>query len=357
MTNLPLKPCLFNFVLYIQDRTRTEYLQGIMHRILEKFPCCVIVIYADIQSKENSLSIKTEDKTYKTPLDEITYQEVAIEASGSEIKKVPLLIYPNLYPDIPTYLLWGVPPTQEMVILPELQRYAKCVIFDTDSVDDFCVFSEKMLQSIQNLPSDIVDMNWARSGGWRHVIAQVFDCSERIELLQNCKSVQITFNNIHAGYCHHTMIQALYLQGWLAAQMQWNAESWEENDKGAKLIYSYKGNSIIVDIISTDIPSFSPGAIAAVEVTADNQQFFVMTRNQDSPDLVHAYISSADFCELPFTCLLPAVQRSFAFIQDILYNPSYEHYTSMLQNLLKQCKVKSPQSNQSNEVCNKGFGL
>lgn len=228
MTN-PIKACLFNFVLYIHDRKRAEYLQGIMHRILEIFPCCVIVIYADSQSKENFLNIKKEDKTFKTPLADIRYQEISIEASGSEIKKVPLLIYPNLYPDIPTYLMWGVPPTEETIILPELQRYAKCVIFDTDSVDDFCKFSAKMLDSIQNLPSDLVDMNWARSGGWRHVIAQVFDCPERIEQLQNCKSVQITYNNIHAGYCHHTKIQALYLQGWIAAQMQWKSESWEES--------------------------------------------------------------------------------------------------------------------------------
>lgn len=344
MTNQPIKANLFNFVLYVHDRERAEYLQGIMHRILEKFPCFVIIIFADTKSKTHSLVINKEIKTLKTPLMELNYQQVTIEASGTEIKKVPLAIYPNLFSDLPTYLLWGVPPTQENTILPELQRYAKCVIFDTDSVKDFSTFGKQMLKIIDERQSDLIDMNWARCGGWRHVIAQVFDCPERVETLKKCKSIQITYNDTATTTCHNKKIQALYLQSWLAAQLEWDIPDCEETDKTPHLVCEYKKNKISIEILPVKIDTFSPGAVAEIKVIIDEEYYFAMTRNKDSPDLVHTYVFSHDSCELPFICHLPTVQRSFSFIQDILYNPSYEHYTRMLKNLALQYEKQPEQT-------------
>lgn len=333
-------PCLFNFIVYIHNEQRLEYFQEIVTRVLEKFPCRVIYIDANCESKESYLKSKQTRETLTSKSNQSSYDQILIEASKDQLDKVLYLLYPALVPDLPLYLLWGREPTSETIILPKIIPYAACLIFDSESADDLNAFCTRMIDFLAKPHCPLIDMNWARCSGWRHLLAQVFDCKEKIDQLLHSKVLQITYNDRQTQSFQHNKTQALYLQAWLAAMLGWSFESCELSENKIRLIYRFNSHPIIVDLLPTTIPLFSPGAIVAIETLSEDNHFFVMTRQQSSPELALVHISSLESCEMPFTSQLPTMQRSFSFIQEILYNPSYEHYSKMLAALAKELDIK-----------------
>lgn len=321
------KACLFNLIIYTHEPRRADYMEEIVQMIIEKFPCRIIFIKSAPSSDEDFLSVKvasTSGLKGGMPCDQIT-----IETSAKQLPKIPFIILPHLVPDLPIYLLWAQDPTSENAILPHLEAYATRLIFDSECTQNLQDFSHKMLEQIKSLKIEIMDMNWAMLTGWRDIFAQTFDTPQKIEELSNCRAMRIGYNNITTELVHHSETQAIYLQGWIAAQLNWKFRSLSNVQGTRKITYHNGHHEIVVTLSSQKRPNLPPGAILSVDVECPNNRTYNIER-KELQRKVTVHISTLETCDLPFTLPLPNLHGGLNFIKAILYQYSSEHYRNML---------------------------
>jgi 6-phosphogluconolactonase len=327
--DLKNKACLFNLIIYTQEPCRADYFKEMARMIMEQFPCRIIFIQGDRSSKESYLRQKTLTETEQG---KDSYAPILVEAAGDDLIKAPFLVLPLFVPDLPIYLLWGEDPTTENKILPHLQKFATRLIFDSECSEDLTLFSQHM-QEMLSTPTEIVDMNWARIGGWRELIAQVFDSKERLKQLETASSIKIIYNNLHSPFFTHPDTQAIYLQGWLASRLGWEFQKMKKAKNHLKLFYQKDQKAIEINLIGKNRPDLLPEEI--IEIEGSNQETFVcqMIRQEKNQVIVHT--SNQYQCELPFTLFLPTLRTGRSFMQEIFYQKVSGHYKDMLSLISK----------------------
>ena len=170
-----IKACLFNLIVIAEDHESGLHCQELVRIITSKFPCQIIFVRADKTAQSDFLQITRSVLTVGVGTSIVYCDQIMIEASPNQFQKIPFLIYPQIVPDLPVYLLLGQDPTQDSVILPQLQKYATRVIHDPLGIDNYQQFSERMLSAIQrDTRVDFIDINWARIRPWREVVSRVF---------------------------------------------------------------------------------------------------------------------------------------------------------------------------------------
>jgi glucose-6-phosphate dehydrogenase assembly protein OpcA len=322
------KACLFNLIVYTQEPRRTNYFKEVVKMIMEQFPCRIIFIQGDQFSSDPYLNVHVSVEKSQTE-HEIACDQVFIEAGGEDINRVPFLILPLFISDLPVYLLWGQDPTTENAILPHLQRFATRLIFDSESTEDLQHFSEDILKRLATHSLQIVDMNWARIGGWREVLAQTFDSPERLEQLANSHLIQIVYNNLCNEFFMHPETQAVYLQAWLASRLGWQFKSIETQDHAHIIHYQSAQATPSIQLIPKTQQNYAPEDILEFKVSAP--QDYVCDLKRLSQNQVEGHASTQFQCELPFTLFMPTLQSGRSFMQEIFYQKISEHYAPMLE--------------------------
>jgi glucose-6-phosphate dehydrogenase assembly protein OpcA len=302
--------------------------------IAEQFPCRIIFIQGDRTTKESYLKVNVSTEIGKE-IKGFTCDQILIEATGKELYKVPFLILPAFVPSLPIYLLWGEDPTTENTILPHLQKFATRLIFDSECTENLQHFSKIMQQRLQSTSTQVVDMNWARIGGWREILAQTFDSPERFALLATAKSIKITYNDIHSSFFTHTDTQAIYLQAWLASRLEWKFISRKSQGKTQILRYKYNKEFVNIELIADANPNLAPEDIITIEVS--NTGDFVCYLKRESLNQVTVQACNHYQCKLPFSLRLPTIRSGRSFMQEIFYQKISGHYLGMLH-LISQAK-------------------
>ena len=216
-----VKGYLFNLIVYTYAKEALQPFQHIISAFVQKYPCRMIFIHVCNNGKNSSAKI---ERVYDKAVDG-RCDQFAIYVSEEGLHKVPFILLPKLIPDLPIYLVWGEDPTSDNHILPDLQKLATRFIFNAKCAEDLQEFSSKMSEKIKELKIDFMDVSWADIGGFRDVISQTFHSSEKVAYLQQCKKLIIKYNPSNQGSFTRSAIQAIYLQGWLAAQLNWKFES------------------------------------------------------------------------------------------------------------------------------------
>ncbi len=322
------KACLFNLIVYTHDPRRTDYFQDLTKMIMERFPCRIIFIKGNPTSKDSNLTInvsieESQDKH------KITCEQICIEASGPELVRVRFLLLTLLIPDLPIYLFWGQDPTTESTILPYLQCLATRLIFDSEATDNLQSFSKNMLERLKTSCIPVVDMNWARIGGWREVIAKTFDSMERFDQLAKANLITIIYNSQPNPLFFHPETQAIYMQGWLASRLSWDFIRAEKINQSHILHYQNKGVLHEVRLSPKADQKFPPEEILEMEVSgSENYSCHFVRKEADKVD-VHA--SNQYQCELPFSLLMPTLRTGRSFMQEIFYQRVSDQYVPMLK--------------------------
>lgn len=324
-----IRASLFNLVIYALDKARSDYLREIVKTIIEKYPCRIIFVQGNPEPGKDFIKATVTNEIIGKGDSAVACDQINIEVSSKQLHRVPFIILPNFLPDLPIYLLWGQDPTTEYEILPSLRRYASRLIFDSDCTLNLQSFSRKMLLEIETSKLEIRDMNWAATGAWREVIAQVFDSEEKIRLLRNSKRIQITYNSLKTDKVSHPEIQAIYLQGWIAAQMGWQFRSIEIKEDQRKVVYVNGDNHVEVDLIPRLAPELIPGAIISVDVASIEEHSFLIVRKDNQPK-VFIHVTTQDRCEMPFALTLPDMRKGSFFMQELFYRRTSDHYHNML---------------------------
>lgn len=327
------KACLFNLIVYSHEARRTAYLKEVVRMIVSQFPCRIIFIQCNPDSKVNDLKVKisTEKATEKSS---IVCDQIMIEASGLEINKVYFLLLPLFVPDLPAYLLWGQDPTSENTILPHLQRFATRLIIDSESTNDLQLFCRDIQNRMASSPLQIIDMNWARIGGWREVLAHIFDSQERFRQLTEVKTIEIFYNDRPSEVLLHPDIQSIYLQAWLASQLRWEYQKAEKENKSQVIYYRSGDSTRKIKLSPKTDQKYQPEEIVELNFQGAD---YTCSLKRISTDQIQVHASNQSQCVLPFILIMPTLKSGRSFMQEIFYQKVSEHYAPVL-NLMSLVK-------------------
>lgn len=325
-----IKACLFNLIIYTHDERRANYMREIVNSILEKFPCRIIFIQGDTNPEHDYLTASVSNASIGKEDSSFGCDQITIKASAKKLKRIPFIVLPHIVPDMPVYLLWGQDPIAENDILPYFLQFANRLVFDSECNNNLKQFSHTMLEKIDTIKAEFMDLNWGLISGWREVMAQTFDTPDRIHQLNFSKVIQIGFNSKKTDFCKNSVIQAIYLQGWLAAQLNWKFLSILITDQSYRINYSNGMNEIILTLSPQDVEELPPGSILGIELSSADDNFFFISRKQKQSKVI-VHISSLEKCELPFTLPLRTLQSGLNFVKEIFYKSNREHYRNMLQ--------------------------
>lgn len=327
------KACLFNLIIYTHEERRTDYFKGITRLVADQFPCRIIFIqYHPEQS--SSLNVYVSIETSRSEQG-ILCDQIILEAGKNDLEKIPFLILPLLIPDLPIYLFWGQDPSKENTILPRLQHLATRLVFDSESTEDLHKFSENMLGWLNSATSPLIDMNWARIGGWREVLAYTFDSPERFAQLMTAHLIKITYNSSPNLLFMRPETQAVYLQAWLASRLGWQFKAFEKQANTLILHYQQAKESAQIHLIPQENQKFDPEDLFEFEVLGSNDYSCHLQRLER--DLIRAEVCNQFQCELPFTLYLPNLRTGKSFMQEIFFHKTSEQYVPMLQLI---CQIK-----------------
>lgn len=325
-----IKACLFTLIIYAHEPRRIKYLQDLVDTILDKFPCRIFFIKADDKGQENYFHVSVANVMSGKGSALVACDQITIEASKSQLFRVPYIVIPHITPDLPVCLLWSQTPFEEHDIFPALQPYASRVIFDSECSDNLNRFCREMQYNLEALKMDIMDINWALVSNWRDMIVQMFDTPQKLEFLKNCKKIIITYNDLKTETQQHPEIRAIYLQGWIASRLKLTYKSSETFQNHTIINYVSSAYPVIITLCPhthADLPS---GAIVSLEISSiDGRSYFVTRKKSLSQVVVHC--SSLEKCELPYSLPLPDVHKGLSFMKEIFYHKLSDHYRDMLK--------------------------
>ena len=321
------KACLFNLIIYTHEPRRTQYLKEVVKMVTSQFPCRILFIQSNPASKTDELNVKmTTIKAQEEP--SISCDQILIEASGKEINKVYFLLLPLFVPDLPIYLLWGQDPTTENTILPHLQRFANRLIIDSEAAGDLQTFSRDIQNRMNATTTQIVDMNWARMGGWREVLAHIFDSEERFLQLTTAKTIEIFYNNRPSDLFLCPETQGIYLQAWLASRLGWALQKVEMQNESRLIFYQAEETSRLIKLTPKTDQTFQAEEILEVLVQGPDYECDL---RRIATDQVKVHSSNQYQCALPFTLIMPTLRSGRNFMQEIFYQKVSDHYGPMLE--------------------------
>lgn len=316
------KACLFNLIVYTGDRDSLESLQSSLDLIKVKFPCRIIYIQENRQDAHLELKLNFQKEN-----------QITIEGGTTHLSKIPFIILPYLIPDLPIYLFLKEDPTAENIILPFLKSISRRMIFDCELPENIALWSQKMLELLAQPSLEIVDMNWARTGGWRTVFTQVFDTQDRVANLSNCHSITLYYNQLSTEKKGRLDLQAVYLQSWLSSRLGWKFKSVTRTDSNLLFIYNIKGGDLSIEIKPAEMSNLPVAELTKIEITYRNNSQYTISRCGISQVEVH--IETEDICYIPFKLPLISIFKKQKFITELFYKQPSDHYPLMVQEIGK----------------------
>jgi glucose-6-phosphate dehydrogenase assembly protein OpcA len=324
-----LKASLFTLIVVVKDAERTLYLQRLVNLITKKFPCKVVFIAIDSESRESFLRQNASTRIVGNGSNAIAYDVLTIETSHNQQHRVPFLVIPEILADLPAFLLIGHDPSEVKTIVDQLESCVGRIVFDVIHLQDIGRFAEEILA----LPNKqkYVDINWARTKPWRETLSRVFNTKEALSLLSLCNRLDIRYSRRPMSTENSSPdTQPIFLQAWLASRLGWIPVCVEENNDHMLVRYSLGSREISVILTPTDSNVLEEGNIASIEIRGDNDIHYLLAYERDDRHIV-IHASSQDHCEMPYSVFVGSFQRGRALPSEIFLQAASEHYLPMIE--------------------------
>lgn len=321
-----MRACLFNLIIYSKKDERVEYLRSVAKKIIKRFPSRILFIELDPKGSEDKLETSVSVMTADEGSSEIVCDLINITASRSYIERVPFVVLPHILPDLPIYLLYGDDPTKNDPVSKQIERFATRIIFDSETSDQLSTFSKAVLAHKEMASSDIADLNWARIQSWRELIIDHFHTAEKLEQLKRITALHIHYNDIECAALCHTRVQAVYLQGWLASQLNWVFKKQEE---GKTFYYE----QCTVYLHPTKVKSLPSGRLISVEIETSQEEHVSFKRHLENARIVSIEVSTQDTCLLPTQILFDIDETGQSLVREVTHRGTSEHYLKLLRML------------------------
>jgi len=315
-----IKGHLFNLIIYTHEKRREEYFHQMVHTLIDKFPCRVIFISADKDANEDLLELSDASNDH---------EQFNIKCSFNHLSHVHSVLLPHLVADLPIYLIWGQDPTADSELLTSLEKLADRLTFDAETTTDLQEFCKKMLYKVDALNIEFMDISWAEMSSWRDVIAQAFHSQKKLEYLYNNQTIRIKYNKLNDPFIKHDAIQAIYLQGWLAAQLNWKSPSLSESNEGINIQYDNHGTPLTLSLLPQERKTLQPGQIFEVSFNDNKLKTTLTFAEQQSKVIVSRY--SEDHCQVNYSLPLVALEKGMTAMKEMFYYRPSTHYNHMLK--------------------------
>lgn len=319
-----IRACLFNLIVFSPNKSRGAELHDIVGRITEKFPCRIIFIQNDSKNDEDYLRVIVSSAKIGSD-NAIASDFIKITVSSSQLKRIPFVILPHLISDLPIYLLWGTDPTLDLEILPHLQKLATRIVFYSKWIDHLQPFANRLLNFISSSNTEVTDATWNSLSSWRDNISQIFDTPEKLEDLRHIKRIRIAY----VAEKKEDVTPSIFLQGWLASQLDWKFLAKETLHNKTYILYKSKNSEISVELVPESRQDIPAGDVISFELITTNGNTYSADRKKDISK-VTLHVSSPDSCELPCTLSQRNLLRGFNFMKEIFYHTSGTQYKNML---------------------------
>jgi len=314
-----MRACLFNLIVFNRLSPRTDYIRSIVQKVSEKYPCRVLFISSDPDSQHPYL--KTAVSVVGNG--NIACDYIDIGVSGPDMERVPFVLLPHLIPDLPISLLWTEDPCKPHPLFEPLSKLATRIIFDSESSDSLLAFSQKVLSLRKETGVDTADLNWARTQGWRDLIASLFRSGEN---LNQIKDVRITYNGRETEFFCHLKVQSLYLLAWISSRLKWKFKKADQN-----LHFTFEKQK--GEICSVQWDKLGPGTVISVDLATEDGHLYQCARIQAQYHRVSIQISSTEKCELPYQFILGQTAAGVSLVKEIITKGTSEHYLDMLKEI------------------------
>lgn len=328
-----MRACLFNLIIYTKRNKRADYLYQVTQKLIEKFPCRILFVTIDDTAHDEvlktSVSVMSaaEGHTIACDLINITLSQKASD-------RALYMLLPHFIPDLPIYLLWSDNPSSENKLSKTLEKLATRTIFDSESSDDLTEFAKAILAHKKQTQADIADLNWARIEGWRQLLLDTFRSKEKLEQLENLKSLKIIYNCHETDFLCHTKTQAIYLQGWLASQIGWDYKEAKTVGSTTQISYENKGQTILVTLEPQKLESLAPGRLISLEIITKKDEKYDFSRSQTELHMIDIDYTTKNYCQLPTQFIFDKYESGQSLVKEIFHKGTSTHYLKLI-NMLK----------------------
>lgn len=335
-----MRACLFNLILYTDKDTRSGYIRAIAQKVIEKFPSRVILVSYDTNPKEDYLKTGVSVLSGAKGEYDIVCDLIEIEVAGSNREKIPFLILPHILPDLPVYLVWAENPKKDDPIALQLEKFASRIIFDSESTDNLPGFAEVLLYHKEVARVDIADLNWARIESWRDLLSATFYSEDRLQKLSEASQIEVVYNAHETAVLCHTKTQSVYLQAWLACQLNWTLKKTDMSEGSMTFTYDKgSGHDVVISLTPQQHDRLASGTVVSVAITTENDERFSFGRNLKFPHQISMEISTPVRCDIPIQFIFAKAESGQSLVKEICHKGTSAHYLKVLNFVkgLKQC--------------------
>ena len=326
-----VKASLFNIIFFTKQSPREEYIRKIAYNLIEKFPARIFFISSEPASSETRLKTAVSMMTTEQGEFNITCDLIEISAQGEGEKQIPFTLLPHIIPDLPVFLVWAEDPGFDNPLFNELKGFATRLIFDSESAEDLCRFSQAITDIQQSTYCEIADLNWARLESWRDILSATFSTPEKLEQLQKTSSITITYNSQETPFFCHTKIQSLYLQAWLATCMNWISDKKHFALDLSRFLYDTKGQSIEVQLYGVKNEKLPPGMILSFELKTTTNDHYLFSRDLNLLNQISLIYSTPNECQLPIYFLTSKGESGQSLVKEICHKGTSLHFQKVLE--------------------------
>lgn len=209
---------LINFAVYFRGADGIKANTELIFEFTRQHACRALLICHEPDSAEDKVSawINAHCHLTRAGAKQICCEQISFLFEGKTAGRLPNTLFANLDSDLPLYLWWQgeFPNPIDETLWSRVDR----LIYDSQTWSSPKEQFRRLTESLDRAKCGLIlcDLNWARTLHLRQALAQMFDHSENLAILDGLKVVKIT----HAPENRST---ALLLASWLAAQLKLTA--------------------------------------------------------------------------------------------------------------------------------------
>ncbi len=296
-----LRTSTVNLLVYIPGSRKTREVDEVVSDITLAHPARVILLLVDSDSTSRSVTAEVNSHCTLPSFSnkQVCCEEISILASAALAGEIPSAVSPLLLADLPVYLWWRAVPKLEDRLFKRLAELSDRVIIDSSDFADPRGDLKSLARIIGQRPrrTAFSDLNWARLGAWRGLLASFYDVTEYRPLISRLKRVVIEYAP-GLGDGQEIAARPLLLAGWLASRLGWQLEAATVARAGGALSFEFLSGDQPMRIEFSPTPrEIEPGHLALVklESAADPAPSFSVRRSQDA-QRIEAEVTGAERC-------------------------------------------------------------
>jgi glucose-6-phosphate dehydrogenase assembly protein OpcA len=281
---------LMNLAVYSEEPGSLPQNTKLISELTEDHACRAIVIGADRSAKENRVEawISAHCHVSRAGSKQICSEQISFLLAGEDVDLLPNIVFSHLDSDLPFYLWWQSELPNELD--PQFWARVDRFVYDSQTWRDFAAQLRRVETAQRAAKQRMVlcDLNWTRLDKLRAAIAQFFDHPASHHHFSEMKSVNVSFA---PGF----KSTAIFLIGWLAAQLNWKTNQQTMNGHCRFL----DPNNRKIDI---ELREGAGAPVSEVRLESSSVEFVV--RQASCGDLLEVWRSAPN--ERPTPQMLPA---------------------------------------------------